>query len=109
MTTPSDTPRTDALVRFEFGPTGQPFPAHALLAMMQLARELERDLAALREQLASLKAELESANRAYADVMRAAAALCEARFDWILDEPDMSYEADGARMCVNDILAEADK
>jgi hypothetical protein len=44
----SDTPRTDALIRFEFGPTGHPFPAHALLAMMQLARQLERELAEAR-------------------------------------------------------------
>lgn len=44
----SDTPRTDALIRFEFGPTGHHFPAHALLAMMQLARQLERELAEAR-------------------------------------------------------------
>lgn len=43
----SDTPRTDALVRFEFESTGQPFPAHALLAMIQLSRQLERELSAV--------------------------------------------------------------
>lgn len=51
----------------------------------------------------------EYAEKAFRAGMLAAAALCEARFRWIKDEPDMSYEADGARMCINDILAEADK
>ena len=49
------------------------------------------------------------ASEAFRAGMRRAATLCEARFNWILDEPDMSYEADGARMCLNDILAEAYK
>lgn len=37
--------------------------------------------------------------------LRRAAARCEARRKWIQDEPDMSYEADGAMMCRDDILS----
>lgn len=36
------TPETDALIRFEFESTDRPFPAHTLLAMIQLARTLEQ-------------------------------------------------------------------
>ena len=52
---------------------GCPFPNvyTEMNAGADTIERLQRELAALREQLASLKAELESANRAYADVMRA--------------------------------------
>ncbi len=96
----SDTPRTDALIRFEFGSTDQPFPAHALLAMMQLSRQLERELSeAMAERDAAIARSMSNAMEAQAheDRARMAEAECE-RFRTLWEGEKRDHELHRVRM-----------